>query len=740
MVNDTKYAQLMRYIEASWPLVPLHDVSSGHCSCREGAACPWPGKHPRLSGWEQGHNLVRTAADLTAWHERTAGACERWNWGLATGASSGIWVADFDPASAGDDAKLMWERLVSGAGPTVGQVTGGMGWHAFYALPPDFEPYNTQGKSRSGMPIGLDVRSHHGQVVLDPSVSGKGVYTLAERYVPKAAELARAPEWFEELHRVAWRERTAGASKAQLSADATVYSGPSSTPPVSGVHPYASAVLVRELRALRDEPVGNRNNVAFSSACALWELINSPWSGLDEFDAYYAWLAAGQAQGAPEGELLAVWQRAQARVGGGGRPEPADVRAGVLDVGGGGMFAQPGQSSQLVQGLSIPVVDQVGEFIARLLTPEQLRRKPPPEPLVNGVLDLDTTAWLIGASGSYKSFVALDLAAHVGRGEPWRGHAVKQGLVVYVAAEGSRGMVLRQAAWEREIGEMRELLVLDEPVQSNEQRTQVAPGMMAPWSVLVAAVAKLRPVLIVIDTQARVTIGLNENDNADMSYYAEQADRLKRACGACVLTVHHTGRNGTNARGASAIDGAQDAELRIERKGNLIVDLVMDKQKDQAEEAPMKITLRRSEGGTDPVTGRDLSSLVLVPAAEPGLLADPETPADRGKARMVALYKTIVDQFNGGPDNAGDGGTRADIRTAFFGLPEIADMAPESRRRMFHRTWNGLVERRLLAKRSGAERYKIIVVPDQGLDGVLTANEDTMPQAGWNVWAGSDEV
>jgi len=35
----------------------------------------------------------------------------------------------------------------------------------------------------------------------------------------------------------------------------------------------------------------------------------------------------------------------------------------------------------------------------------------------------------------------------------------------------------------------------------------------------------------------------------------------------CVLTVHHIGRSGSNARGASAIDGAQDTELKLERVG-----------------------------------------------------------------------------------------------------------------------------------------------------------------------------
>ena len=37
----------------------------------------------------------------------------------------------------------------------------------------------------------------------------------------------------------------------------------------------------------------------------------------------------------------------------------------------------------------------------------------------------------------------------------------------------------------------------------------------------------------------------------------------------CVLTVHHTGRSGGDARGSSAIDGAQTTELKVNPKGKL---------------------------------------------------------------------------------------------------------------------------------------------------------------------------
>ena len=45
-----------------------------------------------------------------------------------------------------------------------------------------------------------------------------------------------------------------------------------------------------------------------------------------------------------------------------------------------------------------------------------------------------------GASGCGKTFLALDLAAHVALGWNWRERKLKQGTVIYIAAEGGLGI------------------------------------------------------------------------------------------------------------------------------------------------------------------------------------------------------------------------------------------------------------------------------------------------------------
>ncbi|EFV14318.1 hypothetical protein HMPREF9336_00815 [Segniliparus rugosus ATCC BAA-974] len=65
--------------------------------------------------------------------------------------------------------------------------------------------------------------------------------------------------------------------------------------------------------------------------------------------------------------------------------------------------------------------DPVEKLLEQLVYSEDLDELPDPEPLIEGVLDLDSEAWMIGVSGHFKSFVALDMAMHVASGKLWRG-------------------------------------------------------------------------------------------------------------------------------------------------------------------------------------------------------------------------------------------------------------------------------------------------------------------------------
>jgi hypothetical protein len=93
--------------------------------------------------------------------------------------------------------------------------------------------------------------------------------------------------------------------------------------------------------------------------------------------------------------------------------------------------------------------------------------------------------------------------------------------VLYLVAEGVRGTKKRVRAWEKSMGrEMTGVLFLPIAVQSKNG---------AQWDAFVELVRELKPALIVIDTQARVTVGVEENSNTEMGEFVDRAERLRMA-------------------------------------------------------------------------------------------------------------------------------------------------------------------------------------------------------------------
>lgn len=204
----------------------------------------------------------------------------------------------------------------------------------------------------------------------------------------------------------------------------------------------------------------------------------------------------------------------------------------------------------------------VQKLRSAFVTTDGLDSLPVPVPVVSGLLYADSLAWLVGKPGSMKSLIALDVAGCVATGETWMGRATKSGPVVYIWAEGTHGLRQRVRAWEHAYGHpMSNVHFLPVPVQA-------ANG--GHWDALVTVTREMRPTLVVVDTQARVTTGMDENSAEDMGTFVARLDQLRAATKACVWPVHHQGRNGEHMRGSTALDGAADVVWRTEREGDTV--------------------------------------------------------------------------------------------------------------------------------------------------------------------------
>lgn len=211
------------------------------------------------------------------------------------------------------------------------------------------------------------------------------------------------------------------------------------------------------------------------------------------------------------------------------------------------------------------------EFTDIAPTPDAVRFMPipahdfsqgtPPSWIIKGVLPQAELVVLFGESGSGKSFLALDMAGAITRGEPWRNLRTRQGRVVYIAAEGGGGFRNRLKAYAQhyqvDLATMPLSIIHAAPnFLLKDDALDVAKGIKAAGGADV----------VIVDTFAQVIPGANENAAEDMGKALAHCKGIHRATGAVVVLVHHAGKDASKgARGWSGLKAAADAEIEVLR-------------------------------------------------------------------------------------------------------------------------------------------------------------------------------
>ena len=170
-------------------------------------------------------------------------------------------------------------------------------------------------------------------------------------------------------------------------------------------------------------------------------------------------------------------------------------------------------------------------------------------------------AALYGKPGTFKSFIALHLAAMIGSGIPVLGNEVIQGDVVYIAGEGGAGLKARRDAVIK-AHDVKDPKVYFLRAQLDLRSSETDR------EALLAEIAKhdLKPVLVILDTLSRAFAGGNENSSDDMGKFISHVTAIQLRLNTAVLIVHHTGKDEARGqRGHSSLNGAVDAELEVQK-------------------------------------------------------------------------------------------------------------------------------------------------------------------------------
>ena len=176
----------LTYAERGWPVLPLHTIIEGKCTCPKGSDCQHPGKHPRLFNGVNGATTDKGV--INQWWTQWPDA----NVAIATGEQS-FDVLDVDIK---DDGKSTLKNLETEYGilpDTPCQKTGSGGGQYFFK-------YSGQLKNSVRFAAGLDSRSTGGYVVVPPSshYSG-GIYQWESEKSPFDLLPVDMPEWLIKL-------------------------------------------------------------------------------------------------------------------------------------------------------------------------------------------------------------------------------------------------------------------------------------------------------------------------------------------------------------------------------------------------------------------------------------------------------------------------------------------------------------------------------------------------------------
>ncbi len=296
--------------------------------------------------------------------------------------------------------------------------------------------------------------------------------------------------------------------------------------------------------------------------------------------------------------------------------------------------------------------------------------------LCKRVVPADSIGMLFGGSGTFKSFIALDMALHVAHGLPWMGRRTQQGQVLFIAAEGGAGLWPRIHAWHKE----------------RNLHWQGAPVFVVPaavdlqadaWRVVDAArLVGAAPTLVVVDTLSQTYAGEENSANEMAAYLRELGTRFRQLWQCAVLLVHHSGHQATERpRGSSAIRANLDFLLgvfRDEKEMLATVSCIKQKDGELFEDAVFGLTVAKLGHDED---GDEITSLVarhLSTADERERAQQAEVDAGRGGRNH--MFTRLIQSGMG----------EHELRKAFY--EDLGDMESEAKKKAYQRCRKWAIE------------------------------------------------
>lgn len=264
-------------------------------------------------------------------------------------------------------------------------------------------------------------------------------------------------------------------------------------------------------------------------------------------------------------------------------------------------------------------------------------------------------AAVYGHPGCGKSFLVLDMAAHVAAGQAWAGRHTEQGLVVYVVAEGQTGFRNRLFAMQREgkIAPDAPFVFIPTPIDLQATDGDLRALMDTIQHVVEQAGAPVA--MLVIDTLSK-TFGAGKENTDDMAGYVANCQRVSSAFDCLTVVVHHRPKDSESRdlRGHSSLRGGIETMILVEA-GDIKTATTL-KQKDGEDNVIVRFKLERVVIGEDR-RGKEISTC-LTSIVEGQIPVHNLDPRDARKQRLTGhkrmalrVIEEVIDQSGVNPPN-----------------------------------------------------------------------------------------
>jgi KaiC/GvpD/RAD55 family RecA-like ATPase len=310
------------------------------------------------------------------------------------------------------------------------------------------------------------------------------------------------------------------------------------------------------------------------------------------------------------------------------------------------------------------------EYGLSFMTPSQCDLNRTRRYVIKGLVSEGDVACIVGAPGVGKSLLAPRIAYAVAQGQDIFGMRVRQGCVMYVAAEDHHGMAARVRALYQQHGDAKEFALVGGV-------SDLLSKSSMDLKRLKRAAQDRTPSLIVIDTLAMAFPGLEENSAEGMGRVVEVARSLTK-WGAAVILIHHDTKDGQQGlpRGHSLLNGALDVSLHLTRKMDGVVKATLTKNRSGTTERDIAFTIGTRTVGMDedgePITAAICQELAPGDAPE----RNDRLPPSANAAHIIFL-KLIGD---------GDSVSEGEFRKACVDDRTVsAAEDPDSRRKAYKR-------------------------------------------------------